>query len=320
MKKFIACLMVLLMMAATALAVVSPSDDFYVLDKANVLDADTEGMIVFSNDLLAADCGAQLVVVTVDSTGNEDIADYAYELFNDWGIGDKKAQNGFLLLLAIDDEDYYYLPGTGLDYDMSGGKIRPIIDEYLEPYFAKGDYDEGVSQTFEQLFAKMAKVCGSDATTAQGKKDYEKWLSSDDPEPITRTGSSSERERRSSGPSFSTIVFIIIVLVLFFGGGSRRRRRGMPFFPLFFHTIHTHHTPPRRGPAPRVHINLGGGHGPRTGGGGRATFGSGMNRSSFGGSRPSGGRSSFGGGRSGFGGGRSGFGGGSRGGGGGRGR
>lgn len=307
MKKFIACLMSLLMMAASALAVVSPSDDFYVLDKANVLDADTEGMIVFSNDLLAADCGAQLVVVTVDSTGSEDIADYAYELFNDWGIGDRKAQNGFLLLLAIDDEDYYYLPGTGLDYDMSGGKIRPIIGEYLEPYFAKGDYDEGVSKTFEQLFEKMAKVCGSDATVKQGKKDYEKWLASGDSEPIVRTGSTSERERKSSGPSLFTIILIIVVLSLVFGGGRRRCRRGMPFFPLFFHTTHTYHTPPRRGPAPRVHINIGGGNRPRTGGGGH-TFGGGA------------GRSSFGGGRSGFGGGRSGGGGGSRGGGGGRGR
>lgn len=296
----------LLAVAVPALAVVSPNDDFYVLDQAGVLEEETEGMIVFSNDLLSADCGAQLVVVTVKSTGSEDIEDYAYELFNKWGIGDSKAENGFLLLLAIDDEDYYYLPGTGLDYDMSAGRIRPIVDEYLEPYFAAGDYDQGVEKVFKQLFEKMAAICGSDATVEQGIRNYNAWRASGAAAPRRQGGGAhmdGGETPLNDGPSFFRIIIGIlvafIILKLFFGAG--RRRGG--FFPFIF--IHPH-MPPHRGPGPHPHP-------PRTG------FGGGPG--SFGGGRPG----NFGGGRSGgfsggFGGGRAGGGGGSRGGGGGRGR
>lgn len=34
--------------------------------------------------------------------------------FNKWGIGDKKANNGLLILLSIGAEDYYAEPGVGL--------------------------------------------------------------------------------------------------------------------------------------------------------------------------------------------------------------
>lgn len=53
-------------------------------------------------------------MATVDFTDGEDIADYAYDLFNKWGIGDKKANNGLLILLSIGAEDYYAEPGVGL--------------------------------------------------------------------------------------------------------------------------------------------------------------------------------------------------------------
>ena len=67
------CLAVLAMLAlacAPALAkVVSPDSDFYYLDKANVLSESLEGEIFFSNKLLYDACGAQIVVVTVPTTG-----------------------------------------------------------------------------------------------------------------------------------------------------------------------------------------------------------------------------------------------------------
>lgn len=328
MKKtaFILAVCLALMAAMPALALVSPGDDFYVLDAAGVLDEDTEGMIVFSNDLLYKDCGAQFVVVTVDSTGNEAIEDYAYELFNDWGIGDSKANNGFLMLLAIEDEDYYFLPGTGLDYDMSWGRIKPIVDEYLEPYFASGDYDEGVDKVFRQLFAMLADVCESDAAVEAGIEDYDKWRLDDqaaqnygDYEPEDKyVYSDNEKE-----PGRMSGIIIIVVLIIVLSSLSRASRRaGRGFF--FFMPPR----PPRRDPGPRPpmgggNMHFGGpGPGPRPGGN-RGGFSSG-NRGGFGGGSRGGfggGRGGFGGGsRGGFGGGRSGGGGGSRGGGGGRGR
>ena len=118
-KLFRVCVLALALLAmlcAPALAkTVSPGPDFYYLDNANVLSDELKGEIFFANKLLYDACGAQIVVVTVDSTGRDAIDDYAYELFNSWGIGDAAKNNGFLLLLAINDDDYYARTGSGLD-------------------------------------------------------------------------------------------------------------------------------------------------------------------------------------------------------------
>ena len=74
----------LTLLCAPALAkTVSPGPDFYYLDNANVLSEAVEGEIYFSNKLLNEACGAQIVVVTLDSTGSEAIDDYAYDHVHD---------------------------------------------------------------------------------------------------------------------------------------------------------------------------------------------------------------------------------------------
>ena len=92
-------LLLLLPVCASASSVVSYTDDFYVADYAEVLSDEVEGLIVLNNDLLDKACGAQIVVVTVDTVGSSTIENYAYTLFNEWKIGSKDKNNGLLFLL-----------------------------------------------------------------------------------------------------------------------------------------------------------------------------------------------------------------------------
>lgn len=87
-------------------------------------------------------------MATVDFTDGEDIADYAYDLFNKWGIGDKKANNGLLILLSIGAEDYYAEPGAGLTDVFTGGVLDAMLYDYLEDDFAAKDYDSGVKKVY----------------------------------------------------------------------------------------------------------------------------------------------------------------------------
>ncbi|MBQ5652923.1 MAG: TPM domain-containing protein, partial [Peptococcaceae bacterium] len=83
-----------------AFAVVEAPAEIYVGDYANVLSEETERYIIEQNQALAGATGAQIVIVTVDFLDGMDIEDYAYTIFNDWGIGDAEKNNGLLLLLA----------------------------------------------------------------------------------------------------------------------------------------------------------------------------------------------------------------------------
>jgi len=330
-------LVLLALMAVPALAkVVSPGPDFYYLDNANVLSEALEGEIFFANKLLYDACGAQIVVVTVDNTGRNAIDDYAYELFNSWGIGDAAKDNGFLLLLAIDDDDYYARTGSGLDRRFSASTIKEYYDEYLEQDFAAKRYEQGVRKFFEAVFERIATTYSADVTTAQGIAAYNDYIAKSKAD--SGFGGYSGTRRKSavngdyrgyhedddSGIGFGVVIAVIllIVLVILISKGRRARRRvgvmpppppppmGIGYRP----TRTVWHTGPVVRPAPPRSRPSSGGF---FSGGGSSFGGGGVSRSSgFGGSRSSG----FGGGRSsGFGGG-SGGGGRSSGGGAGRGR
>ena len=116
------------------------------MTSANVLSSSTESYIERTGSALAEACGAEVVVATVDFTDGEDIADYAYDLFNKWGIGDKKANNGLLILLSVGAEDYYAEPGVGLTDVFTGGVLDAMLYDYLEDDFAAKEYDSGVKK------------------------------------------------------------------------------------------------------------------------------------------------------------------------------
>ena len=163
-------LMALAVFPAWAEVDITPTADFYVYDGADVLSESTESDIISKNDVLYNASGAQIVVVTVQSTGRMTTEEYAYELANSWGIGSAEKNNGVLLLLSIGDEDYQCMQGSGLENLLPTSALSRILNEYLEPDFAVGNYDAGVQKTFEALYNEVCAIYGvSEGTsTVQG--------------------------------------------------------------------------------------------------------------------------------------------------------
>ena len=117
---------------------VIPSDAWYVTDEAGVLSADTKAWLAALGDDLyhnVEEC--DLVVVTVGFTGNKSTEDFAYDLFNDWQIGNEGTNRGVLLLLVVGAEDYWCVQGAGLETRLPTSSISRILNQYLEPVIDK---------------------------------------------------------------------------------------------------------------------------------------------------------------------------------------
>lgn len=321
MKRFLAILAILTLLAAPVMAaVVKPDKDFYVLDDAGVLTNATKAHIIYNNDDLYKACGAQIVFVTVDTFGSMSRDDYAYTLFDQWGIGSKEKNNGILILLAIHDDDGYFLQGSGLERDLSSGDLSEYVDEYMMPYFDAKDYDSGCRSLFDALYERVCEIYGLNMSV----KEYSTGSASRD----SRSGGGATVGQPSSrqydggddgGFSFiDTVIAIVVVVVIIciVMGATRRSGSGCGCLPSLFGGYiggmmsggGRRRTPPPPPP--------GGGRRPPRGGGGFGGFGG----FGGGGGHSGGGGGGFGGGGfggGGFGGGRSGGGGGSRGGGGG---
>ena len=137
----------------------------YALDKSGVLSSETEDHIARYNQYLAESCGAQICVVTIpsmDYVGYDDIENYAYDLFNAWGIGDKDEENGVLLLLVTDDELCWCLQGEGIEDTLSSSAISDILSENMQDDFYAGEFDSGTQKTFDALYRRICAIYSVD--------------------------------------------------------------------------------------------------------------------------------------------------------------
>ena len=137
----------------------------YALDKSGVLSAETKNHIALYNQYLEESCGAQICVVTIptmDYVGYDDIENYAYDLFNAWGIGDKDEDNGVLLLLVTDDELCWCLQGEGIEDTLSSSAISDILTENMRDDFYAGEFDSGTKKTFDALYRRLCAIYSVD--------------------------------------------------------------------------------------------------------------------------------------------------------------
>lgn len=236
--------------AATKTGVVKPGEDFVYLDEANVLSEATKGEIYFANRELQKKDDAMIVIVALDSIGDADTYDYAYDLYNEWGIGGKDG-NGLLLLMTVQEDDYYALAGEGLEGVFSSSVLKNLMDNELEPDFAKKDYDAGVRKFFEAAYARLAKYCGISATIDDAAAAYAEFAAENtESAPMNDGKDFADREARSEIPvrpastqkskGSGSLIWILLILVVILLICSRSKRRGGSFWfwrPTFFWPI-----------------------------------------------------------------------------------
>lgn len=230
--QWIAALLIAAALFCTASAqVVQPGDDFWYLDEANVLSEETEGEIFFANQRLYETCGAEIVVVAIDSTDGMAIDDYAYTLFNEWEIGGS-SYRGMLLLMAIEDDDYYAMPGTNMNNLFDSATLNEMLNTHLEPDFAAKDYDEGARRFFEAVYEKTVDDLNLNLSIADAKADYEAFLKN----PVgTHQGTTANVppqhvEKRGGNVSIIPVLFVMLaalfIVMRSFRGRPRYRAGG----------------------------------------------------------------------------------------------
>jgi uncharacterized protein len=136
-----------------------PSPFTPVVDNANVIDAETEQKLgsIYLNLKQRADI--EFAVVTIDTTGGQDIFEYSLAVYRGWGIG-SKTNDGFLLLIAVKDRKYYTQVGYHLEGDLNDGLVGELQRQYLVPEFKRGNYGKGVYDTVQAYVATLAEKRG----------------------------------------------------------------------------------------------------------------------------------------------------------------
>jgi len=94
----------------------------------------------------------QLAVIIVnDFDHDKEDFDFAYELFNTWGIGQKTSNNGVLLFISKTRRKYRFITGTGAEGVLPDVTLRHTAENYLIPAFRENDFGTGIINTINAL-------------------------------------------------------------------------------------------------------------------------------------------------------------------------
>ena len=193
-----------------------------VVDNAHVIDAETRERLESIYRNLKERADIEYAVLTVPTTGDQDIFDFSLAVARGWGIGSKEGDKaGFLLVVAINDRKYFTQVSDHLEGDLPDGLVGQIQRERLVPQFRKGNYSQGIYDTIQAYVATLAQKRGF---TIEG---IDQTYAYQEPQREYRT-------RQAPGTKLSTIccgwlVLLAILIAVSIGsrggprGGGRRR-------------------------------------------------------------------------------------------------
>lgn len=156
MKRFLLLLLLLISLVnvfAQRVAVLpKPNPPRLVADNANLLSDYDRSTLEQKLDDLNNNTSNQIAVVTIPTLGDETILeDYANALFRSWGIGNKKHNNGVLVLIVANDHKIRIEVGYGLEGAIPDVTAKDIITNDLAPAFKLHDYYSGINAAVESL-------------------------------------------------------------------------------------------------------------------------------------------------------------------------
>lgn len=209
--KYLILILLYIAFTPSVKAMVSPTNDFYINDYANILSSETEDYILNRSIALNNVDGTQIVVVTVPDLDGMSLEDYATQLFRNFGIGDKNKNNGLLLLLALEERQFRVEVGYGLEGILPDGKTGRFQDEYIIPYLKNNDWDEGIKNGYDAFYKEIVTLNN---------------LNIDYNNPNEVGSSSTSTTKSKSGDGYGFIFMILVYLLPLIGGviGDKIRR------------------------------------------------------------------------------------------------
>jgi len=125
-----------------------PEYQGFINDYAGKLDSESKNKLENLASQIERETGSEIVVVIVGNLQGLTEEEYAVELFERWGIGKEKEDEGILILLGVEGEAgeraLRIEVGYGLEGIITDIEAGNIADDILIPELLKGDFYNGI--------------------------------------------------------------------------------------------------------------------------------------------------------------------------------
>ena len=192
----------------------SATSDFYVNDFAEVFTSEEKQQLMDKAVLLANNYnGIQVVITTIKSLNGNTIEDYAYDMYNKYGIG--KDDMGLLILLSTGDREIRVEVGRSMEAYVNDSKAGRFIDKYAIPYLKQNKFNEGLINLQENLINEIvSKVKAENETTTKTGNSIIASDVENETENLISNHNASTKEKGSVSKVITTLFWIAVILLV----------------------------------------------------------------------------------------------------------
>jgi uncharacterized protein len=175
----------------------SPPRLVNILSTSGILSNDEVNSLENKLQEFARATSNQIAIVIIDTLYGYDPAEFAPEIGQQWGIGQKKFDNGIVILVKPTGEHKIFIAtGYGLEGAIPDATTEDIIQREIVPSFREGNYYEGLNKATDVLMA-----------LAKGEYNYQSYA----------------KQGNSGSKQMGFLIALGIILLVFFisrrGGG-----------------------------------------------------------------------------------------------------
>ncbi|HQA98853.1 MAG TPA: TPM domain-containing protein [Candidatus Dojkabacteria bacterium] len=129
------------------------SPEGYVNDYTNTLTYEQKDALESKVSTFEQESTNEIAVVIIDSMKGDYIENFAVKLFESWGIGKEKEDNGVLILVSMSERQMRIEVGYGLEGSLTDAQASWIIKNVMAPNFKENKYYEGIDQSVDKIIA-----------------------------------------------------------------------------------------------------------------------------------------------------------------------
>jgi uncharacterized protein len=177
----------------------------HVNDYANLLPADAAQQLDARLIAFEAKTAHQFALLTVPTLDGTPIEEFAIKVAEAWKLGDKRSDDGLILVIAAQDHKMRIEVGYGLEGVIPDAIAARVTREVMRPAFQRNDYPYGIQAAFDALI----QAAGGDGQQLADK-----------------ARPAAHPPQGGGFPLGFLAIVLVFVFIGMFGGGSSGRRRG----------------------------------------------------------------------------------------------
>lgn len=117
----------------------------------------------------------QIAVVILNSTEGYAISQYAFELGEKWGVGQKGLDNGIVVLTAKEDREVFIATGYGVEDVLPDIYAKRIVENIILPAYKEGRFFDGLDRATDVII-DLTKGKYKAEDIPDGQKPIPAWL------------------------------------------------------------------------------------------------------------------------------------------------